>query len=141
EAREVIRHHLNASHEDDAVIFAGNGSTGAAHLLMQTLERADFDVLASAATAESEARRDMHYREDRRAPPHLPGGPPGRAAYARWAGPQRQGPSAPPRIGRATALKLRALLAELEAAIVRGSAQQVFAALGSSPVQTLGWPA
>merc|ERR1719264_1071215 len=43
EAREIVRHHLNASHED-AVIFAGNGSTGAAHLLVQTFERAGFNL-------------------------------------------------------------------------------------------------
>lgn len=62
EAREVIRHHLNASHED-AVIFAGNGSTGAAHLLVEALHRAQFDVLGGLGA--QGARRDMHYREDR----------------------------------------------------------------------------
>lgn len=63
EAREVIRHHLNATHED-AVIFAGNGSTGAAHLLVQTLDRAAFNI-GSRGAKFSESRRDMHYREDR----------------------------------------------------------------------------
>lgn len=65
EAREVIRHHLNATHED-AVIFAGNGSTGAAHLLVQTLQRASFSVgRAQAGAPLGEGTREMHYREDR----------------------------------------------------------------------------
>ncbi|CAE8599370.1 unnamed protein product, partial [Polarella glacialis] len=70
EAREVIRHHLNASHED-AVIFAGNGSTGAAHLLVQTLQRANFALRRAGAEGSVQAAgqddqlKDMHYREDR----------------------------------------------------------------------------
>jgi len=66
EAREVIRHHLNATHED-AVIFAGNGSTGAAHLLVQTMQRAGFNVGASpgASASAGETVRDMYFREDR----------------------------------------------------------------------------
>lgn len=62
EAREVVRHHLNASHED-AVIFAGNGSTGAAHLLCEVLRRAEFDVRGTGAN--NGAVKDMYYREDR----------------------------------------------------------------------------
>jgi len=63
EAREVIRHHLNASHED-AVIFAGNGSTGVANLLVQAFQRAAFDVGGSHGMAVGQCR-DMYYKEDR----------------------------------------------------------------------------
>lgn len=64
EARELIRHHLNASHED-AIIFAGSGSTGASHLFVQALQRASFDIVGGGSSASNGELRDMHYREDR----------------------------------------------------------------------------
>ena len=46
-----------------------------------------------------------------------------------------------PGCGRAVALPLRALRADLEAAVVLGAAEQSLAALGCTAVQALGWPA
>ena len=37
EAREVVRRAVNASEEDDVVIFAGSGCTGAIHKLIGAL--------------------------------------------------------------------------------------------------------
>ena len=37
EAREVVRRAVNASAEDDVVIFAGSGCTGAIHKLIGAL--------------------------------------------------------------------------------------------------------
>lgn len=60
EAREVIRHYFNASHED-ALIFVGAGVTAAIHRFVQILERSQFCVDG----ANDEVCRDSHYREDR----------------------------------------------------------------------------
>lgn len=60
ESREVIRHYLNASHED-AVIFVGAGVTAAIHRFVQILERSQFAVDG----ADDTSCRDCHYREDR----------------------------------------------------------------------------
>jgi len=46
-----------------------------------------------------------------------------------------------PGTGRATALNLSALCADVEAAVVQGTAEQTLAALGCTAVQALGWPA
>ena len=44
-----------------------------------------------------------------------------------------------PGTGRASALNLRAVRADLEAAVVQSAAQQALAALGASSLQALGW--
>merc|ERR1719342_1443570 len=43
EARDIVRNAVNAS-ESDAVIFSGNGTTGAVHALVSALSLDDDDV-------------------------------------------------------------------------------------------------